>query len=140
MKTRLLAPWVDEDYRGEPAKSGEIRWIKRVKGEIQWSKTRTEHAKSLTFIRASVYDNKILLEADPGYVGTLMALPEIEKQRLLHGNWRVRHEGLVYGNFERCVVHAPMRLQVPPTHGGGDWGCAIQLHSCGGTSTMTSYG
>ena len=122
VKTRLLAPWVDEDYRGEPAKSGEIRWIKRVKGEIQWSKTRTEHAKSLTFIRASVYDNRILLEADAGYIGNLMALPEIEKQRLLHGNWRVRHEGLVYPHFQNCIVDAPRRLQVPPTHGGGDWG------------------
>jgi hypothetical protein len=119
---RFLAPWVDEEFKGTPAKPGELRWFTRVQGEVRWVPRGTKHAKSVTFIRASVYDNPALLEANPEYVDNLMALPEIEQQRLLYGNWRVRHEGLVYPAFEKCMVHAPMRLEVPPTHGGIDWG------------------
>jgi hypothetical protein len=119
---RFLAPWVDEEYDGRPAKSGEIRWFTRVDGKIRWVPEGTKHAKSVTFIRASVYDNPALLDVNPEYIGNLMALPEIEQRRLLHGDWRVRHEGLVYPHFEQCIVDAPSRLSVPPTDGGIDWG------------------
>jgi predicted phage terminase large subunit-like protein len=46
--------------------------------------------KSFTFIRSSVYDNKILLETNPGYLSNLHALTRVEKARLLDGNWDVR--------------------------------------------------
>jgi predicted phage terminase large subunit-like protein len=44
----------------------------------------------VTFIPASVRDNKILLGADPGYLANLKALSPVERARLLDGNWNVR--------------------------------------------------
>jgi predicted phage terminase large subunit-like protein len=46
--------------------------------------------KSFTFIRSSVFDNKILLKNDPGYLANLHALTRVEKARLLEGNWDIR--------------------------------------------------
>lgn len=45
--------------------------------------------KSMTFIPGSVYENKVLLSADPRYLGNLMALDEEDKLRLLDGNWKM---------------------------------------------------
>ena len=39
------------------------------------------------FIPSTVFDNKKLLENDPGYLGNLASLPEAEKQALLYGDW-----------------------------------------------------
>lgn len=39
------------------------------------------------FVPATVFDNKRLLENDPGYIATLGMLPEAEKKALLYGNW-----------------------------------------------------
>lgn len=122
VKTKLLAPWVDEDFKGERAKPGEIRWFKRVDGKIKWLNEWTARAKSVTFIPASVFDNKILLEANPEYVDNLEALPTVEQERLLRGNWRIRREGLVYPLFEQCVVDDTPHAGVYPTHGGMDFG------------------
>ena len=36
VKTKLLAPWVDEEFKGTPAKPAEIRWFRRISGEITW--------------------------------------------------------------------------------------------------------
>jgi len=45
--------------------------------------------KSLSFISGSIYDNKALLNTDPGYLGNLMAQDEQTKNQLLHGNWKM---------------------------------------------------
>jgi hypothetical protein len=42
---------------------------------------------SRAFVPATVYDNPTLMKADPGYIQRLLQLPEIEKQRLLFGDW-----------------------------------------------------
>ena len=51
----------------------------------------------MTFIPASIYDNPILLESDPGYLANLMAQPLIDRERLLGdpkrgGNWKIKPE------------------------------------------------
>lgn len=116
----LLAPWVDDAFDGVRAASGESRWFVRVDGQLRWCAPETPDAKSLSFIRASVFDNAALLAKDPGYVATLKALPPVERARLLDGDWNVRREGLVYADFEACVVEsAPDR---PPSGGGMDFG------------------
>jgi hypothetical protein len=46
--------------------------------------------KSMTFIGGSIYENKELLEKDPGYLGNLNAQDEETKARLLGGNWNVK--------------------------------------------------
>jgi predicted phage terminase large subunit-like protein len=47
-------------------------------------------AKSATFVPARLSDNAALMAADPGYLANLMALPQVERERLLGGNWKIR--------------------------------------------------
>ncbi len=118
---RLLAPWVDTEFSGTPAKSGELRWFIRSGGKLKWVPEGTPHAKSLTFISARVTDNQVLMEADPGYRNNLMALPDVERRRLLDGDWDILHEGLVYPEFLDCLVEADPWPR-PPEVGGMDFG------------------
>ena len=60
---RFLAPWVDEEFQGKPAKPGELRWFIRSEGKIKWVAAGTKHAKSVTFIPAFVTDNQVLMNA-----------------------------------------------------------------------------
>lgn len=117
----LIAPWVDDSFNGRRAQSGELRWFVRLDGKIHWVEQGTADAKSLTFIRSSIYDNQILLQKDPDYIATLKALPPVERARLLDGDWNVRREGLVYSGFEQCIVDKPAREEVSRV-GGMDFG------------------
>lgn len=90
----FLAPWVD-DQHPRPARSGEVRRFVRDGGQIHWLPD-DEHdpdEKSVTFIAATIFDNKILLAKDPGYLANLKALPLVERQRLLYGDWSIRPSG-----------------------------------------------
>jgi hypothetical protein len=83
----LLAPWVNPEHPRFGAQSGEIRWFIVTDGEIVWVPEGTQFAKSITFVSATVFDNKTLMERDPGYLANLHALPPDEKARLLYGLW-----------------------------------------------------
>ena len=52
-------------------------------------KKKEDFIKSLTFIGGDIYDNKALLDVDPGYLGNLNAQDKETKAQLLHGNWKV---------------------------------------------------
>jgi phage terminase large subunit len=41
------------------------------------------------FIPARVYDNEFLMKANPGYIKSLMQLPEKERKALLEGSWDI---------------------------------------------------
>src|SRR5271166_343375 len=56
----FLAPWVDRTFPDRAA-SGEIRFFVRHEGKIRWVDRHHPDAKSLTFVKASVYDNPIML-------------------------------------------------------------------------------
>lgn len=92
---RFLAPWVDRTYP-DPADSGEIRWFVRDGDKLKWVPEGTPDAKSVTFVRSSVFDNKKLLEKDPGYLSNLKALPRVDRLRLLHGDWDVVEAGNMF--------------------------------------------
>jgi len=82
-----FAPWLDPSYPA-PAEPGEVRWFARdLDGREVEVLPGTEGAVSRTFIRALVWDNKILLERDPGYVDRLRLLPEPYRSMLLKGEW-----------------------------------------------------
>jgi hypothetical protein len=115
----FLAPWVDHEYPN-PARSGEVRYFLRQDGVIRWVDRGTLDCKSMSFIRASVYDNPIMLARNPGYVANLKALLPVERARLLDGDWDVRREGLVYSGFQECIVESAR--DVSPTVGGIDFG------------------
>lgn len=103
----LIAWWIDQDT-GYPIteRSGMVRWFVRVGANLIWAddpkelegyvdpvKQQPIPPKSLTFIPAQVSDNKILMAGDPSYVANLMALPTVERERLLRGNWKIRWDG-----------------------------------------------
>ena len=68
--------------------------------------------QSRCFIPAKVYDNPTLIENDPQYVRRLESLPEIEKQRLLHGVWDV-FEGQVFVELTQRL-HGCDSFDIPP--------------------------
>ena len=98
----FIAWWIDQSTGyAIPERSGTLRYFVRTSGEITWSSSREEleatygkdAVKSVSFISSSIYDNKILLKANPEYLASLNALPEVEKERLLRGNWKIRPTG-----------------------------------------------
>lgn len=59
-------------------------------------------SQSRAFIPATVYDNPSIMDSDPLYVKRLEALPEIEKRRLLYGEWDV-FEGQVFTELSDAI-------------------------------------
>ncbi len=120
----FIAPWVHDEYQGEKAKSGQVLGYRRAGSGVEWVDPETPETVSLTFIRASIYDNKIGLAANPAYITNLQTLLPVERARLLDGNWNVRREGLVYPGFDACVVESVDARQVDAsaTVGGLDFG------------------
>jgi hypothetical protein len=57
--------------------------------------------KSVSFIPGSIYENNILLDIDPGYLGNLLSQDEDIKTRLLDGNWKIRLDGLGLVDYPR---------------------------------------
>lgn len=59
--------------------------------------------KSLTFIPATIYDNKILMKENPSYLANLKALDEYEQGLLLHGNWNMKKiSGEIFKDIKLC--------------------------------------
>ena len=115
--------WIDSETGYPiPERSGVLRYFCRVEGEVKWADTKEELAdrfgidsalcKSVTFIASSVYDNKILLENDPGYLANLHGLSLVERERLLNGNWKIRPSAGLYFKPEqtRIVKSLPEKL------------------------------
>ncbi len=95
----LVRWWIDWDTGlPMPERSGKIRWFVRDKTDFVWAdcpaRLKDEYPdqspKSLTFVAASIEDNKILMEIDRSYKANLAALDNVERQRLLNGNWKIR--------------------------------------------------
>lgn len=97
--------WIDQNTGyAIPERAGRVRWFLRINEELLWADTARELIerypqytvdidtlpKSVTFIPSSVYDNKELLKADPGYLANLLAQPLVERERLLGGNWKIK--------------------------------------------------
>ncbi len=92
--------WIDPKT-GYPLRerSGKIRYMARINEEIVWADTKQElvsggvmegDIKSVTFIASTIEDNKILLQNDPSYLANLKALPLVEREQLLKGNWKIK--------------------------------------------------
>lgn len=75
-------------------------WFKRL--FIDKNYRNKEKAEDYTFIRASVYDNKFLMENDPNYVEALENLPEKRRAAMLYGDWDV-FEGQMFEEFNRTI-------------------------------------
>lgn len=102
-----------------PERSGVIRYMVHINDIVHWFDTEEEgidfakqngldkqkaerSVKSVTFIASTLQDNKILMENDPGYLANLLALTEVEKERLLNGNWKIKPSAGSY--FKRTQI------------------------------------
>jgi len=118
----FISLWIEQDHNDPrygfpiPERAGKIRFFMKDSDEYVWGDTKQEvlnqvdHlirplqeadptidpkdlVKSVTFIPGTIYGNKELLRADPGYLGNLLAQDESLQAQLLHGNWKVRVDG-----------------------------------------------
>lgn len=101
----LISWWLDEKTGLPiPSRSGKIRWFVRVNDHLIWADKEKELRKqfpdlvpkSFTFIPSSLKDNKILTDNDPNYLANLLAMPTVDRERLLHGNWKIRPNAGLY--------------------------------------------
>lgn len=94
----------------DPEKNGKIRWIVRKGGTIFWGDSKEEmimrygnpdlpvdhprQVRPLSFqvLLGTIYDNPWLIENQPEYLASLEALPDVERRRLLLGDWTAREQ------------------------------------------------
>lgn len=92
--------WIDPET-GYPIeeRSGKLRYMARQNDVLIWGDTKKEliekgispsKIKSVTFIASTLQDNQMLMQSDPSYLANLEALPLIERERLLYGNWKIK--------------------------------------------------
>lgn len=146
---KLISWYLDADGNPRPSGSGVVRWfIRDDSGELQWSDTRpplkakypNQTPKSFTFIPGKVYDNRILLDRNPGYLANLQALDIVQRSRLLDGNWKTRYSsGLVFNAkaFRRATeLPGAMRLvrywDRAATPDGGDYTVGLLMGTVAG--------
>jgi len=109
-----------------PERDGVMRYFLKLDGKMVWGDSRLELIEkygkshlsadhqnqvkplSFRFTAANVYDNPILCNAQPEYVGWLEGLGRVEKARLLYGSWLAREEGSGYFKSEWTPM-IPMR-------------------------------
>ncbi len=105
---KLIEWWIDPET-GYPIKerSGKIRYMARQNEAIIWGDTREElikqgvkpsSIKSFTFIASTLQDNQLLMQLDPSYLANLEALPLVERERLLYGNWKIKSAAGLFFN------------------------------------------
>lgn len=109
---KFIEWWIDQDTGYPiPERSGAIRYMARINDEIIWGNSIQElseqgidrsYIKSVTFISSTLQDNKILMEKDPSYIANLKALPTVERERLLYGNWKIKPAAGMF--FKRSQV------------------------------------
>ena len=97
----FISWWIDQETGyAIPERSGQVRWMVVLNDIIYWGDTpeelakkyevNVEDCKSVTFIASRLEDNKILMESDPGYLANLKAMTEVDTERLLRGNWKIK--------------------------------------------------
>lgn len=143
---KLIEWWIDQETGfAIPERSGVIRWFIREDGVLIWGDSAEElkekygedaEPKSFTFIPAKYEDNALGIAADPGYLANLRALPLVERERLLEGNWKIR---FIAGNVFRegwlpvVDVKLPVTLKrvrywdKAGTEDDGDWTVGVLI-------------
>jgi predicted phage terminase large subunit-like protein len=110
----FIAWWLDA-ATGQPIpeRAAVIRYFVRINDAIVWGDSPEDlkarfgedaQPKSVTFIPAKLTDNPALMKADPGYLANLKALPLVERERLLGGNWKIRPAAGLYFKREWCQI------------------------------------
>lgn len=116
----FISWWIDQETGyAIKERSGKIRYMARVNEEIVWGDSPEEvirianeadydveitidDIKSVSFVASNVYDNQVLLKANPGYLSNLKAQSIVERERLLYGNWKIKAAKGLY--FPRSAI------------------------------------
>ena len=72
-------------------------WVKRLFVDRRYREN--ENPDDYVMIRSLVFDNTFLMEHNPDYVQTLMALPDARKKAMLYGDWN-SFEGAFFPEFD----------------------------------------
>lgn len=152
----MITWYLDDEGRYiRPERSGVIRYFYRVEDALVWGDSeaelrarfpeRTDRATSFTFVLGKLADNRILLEKDPDYRSRLMALPKVERERLIGqgkgGDWLIKPAAGLYfqRSWFRVIPAAPLDLvvvvrawdkaasQVTPENKDPDWTRGIKM-------------
>ena len=114
---KFIEWWIDPDTGYPiPERSGKLRWFVRRDEILYWANTKQElwkqfdlktpeekaEPRSVTFIMSKLEDNQELLKVNPGYMANLKAMSVIERERLLHGNWKIKAAAGLF--FKRSQV------------------------------------
>lgn len=109
---KLIEWWIDsETGLPIPERNGVVRYFIKNGEDYIWGDTENEviekswhfleelvtasnveakeFVKSITFISGTVYENKELLNVNPGYLANLLSQDEQTQAQLLKGNWKV---------------------------------------------------
>jgi len=84
-------------------------WVKRL--FVSRKYRETENPDDYEFISATVFDNKVLLDNDPGYVNMLNNLSEGLRQAWRDGNWDML-AGQYFSEFDRNI-HVIEPIPIP---------------------------
>lgn len=95
----LIEWYLDDEGYPDQTKDGVFRWFVSRDGSLVFRDTPEELLEeygddceplSFTFISATIYDNPVMMRENPKYKAFLEGLNEVDKARLLHGNWYAR--------------------------------------------------
>lgn len=97
----FISWWINQETGYPiPERSGQVRYMCVLNDTIYWADNSEEltekydvspeECKTVTFIASRLEDNKILMESDPGYLANLKAMTEVDMERLLYGNWKIK--------------------------------------------------
>lgn len=133
----------------DPEKNGKVRWILRREGVVYWGDTKEEmivrygnpnlpvdhpkQVKPLSFqvILGTIYDNPWLIENQPEYLASLEALPDVERRRLLLGDWTARE--LASSHFSRSwvteAIEEPPQSEIVKTVRAYDFASSLKSES-----------
>ena len=118
--TELMFGWIKSSLRGvneypkrmyltcNPGGVGH-EWVKRLFVDREYKKG--EHPEDYEFIRATVFDNPVLLEKMPDYVEDLNALPDDLRRAWRDGDWDV-FAGQFFPEFSRDI-HVCEPFEIP---------------------------
>lgn len=148
---RLVSWWINQETGfAIPERSGVLRWFIRRQNELIWADSSKElyekyripnlsddhedqpRPKSFTFISAKLSDNPTLMRLNPEYRANLLALPEVEKQRLADGNWNAKLQAGLFFKVGQLKPWPSTELpasgwrfcrawDLAATDGAGDW-------------------
>ena len=122
----LIDWWIDVDGFPIAERSGINRYFIRINNNLVWGASRNDviknagdalepiyaickrenlnvndFIKSITFVPGKIFDNKILMKNNPGYIANLYAMPEEERLRYLDGNWKIKLDGNMLADFDK---------------------------------------